>query len=319
MINPQSSGGLSVWNYNVEADTIRRRSSCADSCTPIGLYRPGEKVHQGASPASCRPLAAPPTGPVAVEVGPMGRMHTAEAPEQFGGFWFDLDLPGPRGWATGRRARPAAHQHLLGRYRARRSWRQVGNRAGGAPGKSTRRCRRITLRRAAARGHVAVAISRPPGRVSQHQDYTFDRRPGRPLGRRLLATQRDHVGSTARATRRSRSRSAERPGGRCRSAGPRERDVTGGRVIIKTFTILYYRSKRYFDQVPGWRSRSTSRRSSVIGVGPDGAVANGSAKLRGRHDWNCVWEDWGYRGSSTERDQGEGTERELAWPAASGG
>jgi uncharacterized protein YfaS (alpha-2-macroglobulin family) len=102
MINPTRSGGLAAWNYNVDVDHERAPARLRGFMhTDRGLYRPGDKVHVKGLARTTRlgePLAVPGEGKkVAVEVdGPQGKTFTrAEARlSAFGGFWFDLDLPG---------------------------------------------------------------------------------------------------------------------------------------------------------------------------------------------------------------------------------
>src|SRR5690606_35910239 len=71
-------------------------------------------------------------------------------------------------------------------------------------------------------------------------------------------------------------------------------------VINKTFTIPYFNSRRYFGiKSPGYFLEVKKPAIfEVVGVGPDGKAIDGPAKLTvTKRDWNCVWEDWGYRGS----------------------
>ncbi len=71
-------------------------------------------------------------------------------------------------------------------------------------------------------------------------------------------------------------------------------------VINKTFTIPYFRSRKYFGiKTPGYfMPVKKKQKFEIIGVGPDGKAMAGDAKVKvTKRDWNCVWEDWGYRGS----------------------
>ncbi|HZJ62209.1 MAG TPA: MG2 domain-containing protein, partial [Kofleriaceae bacterium] len=102
MINPTSSNGLSAWNFNVAVDNdaapVKLRGFMH---TDRGLYRPGEKVHVKGLARVTRlgePLDVPGEGkPVKVTVnGPNGKtfLETEAKLSPFGGFWFDVDLPG---------------------------------------------------------------------------------------------------------------------------------------------------------------------------------------------------------------------------------
>jgi alpha-2-macroglobulin len=101
MINPTASGGLSTWAFNVSSDRGTAPTQLRGFMhTDRGLYRPGDKVHVKGLARVTRlgaPLALPdPSKKVAVEVGgPQGKSFlTAKAKlSPFGGFWFDVDLP----------------------------------------------------------------------------------------------------------------------------------------------------------------------------------------------------------------------------------
>ncbi|MGH9887033.1 MAG: MG2 domain-containing protein, partial [bacterium] len=102
MVNPGSSNGLAAWNYNVPVDSdaapVKLRGFMH---TDRGLYRPGEKVHVKGLARATRlgqPLDVPGEGKlVKVTVdGPNGKTLTETEAKlsPFGGFWFDIDLPG---------------------------------------------------------------------------------------------------------------------------------------------------------------------------------------------------------------------------------
>ncbi|MEJ7600764.1 MAG: MG2 domain-containing protein, partial [Kofleriaceae bacterium] len=102
MVNPTRVGGLAPWNFNVDYDRDPAPTRLRGFMhTDRGLYRPGEKVHvKGIARVTKlgEPLAAPGQGkPVKVTVdGPQGKtvIETFAKLSAFGGFWFDLDLPG---------------------------------------------------------------------------------------------------------------------------------------------------------------------------------------------------------------------------------
>ena len=71
-------------------------------------------------------------------------------------------------------------------------------------------------------------------------------------------------------------------------------------VINKTFTIPYFRSRRYYGiKSPSYFLDVKKKQTfEVMMVSPSGKPVAGAAKVTvTRRDWNCVWEDWGYRGS----------------------
>ncbi|HLL23316.1 MAG TPA: MG2 domain-containing protein, partial [Kofleriaceae bacterium] len=102
MVSPERSGGLSPWAFNVSIDQGSAPQRLRGFMhTDRGLYRAGEKVHVKGLARVTRlgqPLAAPGEGkPVKVEVrGPQGNVFTQTEAKlsAYGGFWFDLDLPG---------------------------------------------------------------------------------------------------------------------------------------------------------------------------------------------------------------------------------
>ncbi|MEJ7604112.1 MAG: alpha-2-macroglobulin family protein [Kofleriaceae bacterium] len=68
----------------------------------------------------------------------------------------------------------------------------------------------------------------------------------------------------------------------------------------------YFRSKKYFGiKSPGYfLDVKKPQKFQVVSVGADGKPLDGPAKLTvTRRDWNCVWEDWGYRGSYQCKDK----------------
>jgi len=71
-------------------------------------------------------------------------------------------------------------------------------------------------------------------------------------------------------------------------------------VISKSFTVPYFRAKKYFGiKAPGYfLDVKKPQKFQVVAAGPDGKVVDGPAKVTvTRRDWNCVWEEWGYRGT----------------------
>lgn len=78
--------------------------------------------------------------------------------------------------------------------------------------------------------------------------------------------------------------------------------VTGpsNEVNSKSFTVPYFRSRRYFGIKSSkyFLQTDKSHTIQVVGLTPSGKVADVSATVTIEYrDWNCLWEDWGYRGS----------------------
>ena len=71
-------------------------------------------------------------------------------------------------------------------------------------------------------------------------------------------------------------------------------------VIAKTVAIPFFRARRYYGiKTPGYFLEVKKQHwFEVIGVAPSGKVMDGEVDVTvKKRDWNCVWEDWGYRGS----------------------
>ena len=71
-------------------------------------------------------------------------------------------------------------------------------------------------------------------------------------------------------------------------------------VETKSFTVPYYAAREYFGiKRPGYFiDVAAPQKLQLVAVTADGKPASGPAKVTvSRRDWNCVWEDWGYRGN----------------------
>ena len=164
-------------------------------------------------------------------------------------------------------------------------------------------------------GDVDVAVHSRPRRVR------VPRARGVPVPATSAATSRTTTSPSTRRpwSPRIRSRSTRtatpRSRSRCRPTTSTPTPISSIRasvaspsneVISKTFTVPYFRSQTLLrHQVAGLLRRRQEaaevRRSSR--VTPDGKAATGAAKVTvTRRDWNCVWEDWGYRGSYQCKD-----------------
>ncbi|MDQ3367709.1 MAG: MG2 domain-containing protein [Myxococcota bacterium] len=329
MVNPTRTGGLAPWNFNVSFDSDRAPARLRGFMhTDRGLYRPGDQVHVKGIARVTRlgaPLEAPGAGkPVKVEVvGPQGKTFTtAEAKlSAFGGFWFDLDLPADarlgdyvlrakleHGTFT-REFTVEAYRPSTFEVTGKAKETQIVNRGSvhatvaasylyGAPVRS---------------GAVAVAVHSRPRRVAfaAHAGYQFqderryDAYSDESEYSQSLVTE-DHVALDAKGTATLAI-----------SVTPNDVHVDAellirasvtapnNEVINKTFTVPYFRSRAYFGiKPPGYfLAVKQPQRFQIVGVRPDGTLIDGPAKVTvTRRDWNCVWEDWGYRGSYQCKD-----------------
>ncbi|MBP6630020.1 MAG: hypothetical protein KA297_11370 [Kofleriaceae bacterium] len=330
MVNPVRTGGLAAWNYNVEVDyddaPTRLRGFMH---TDRGLYRPGDTVHVKGLARLTRlasPLATPGTGkPVAVTVeGPHGKtvITTKAKLSGFGGFWFDLELPGDA--RLGDYTIRAELEHgTFTREFSVEEYRPATFEVSGKVGQASLvRTGRVEAEVTAAylygaplrSGQVKLAVHSRPRRVAftAFPDYEFldERQYQRWYDEsehsQSLVTE-DEVALTTTGT--AAVTFAVGPDDVSRDADLLIRaSVTAPseEVISKTFTVPYFRSTRYFGvKSPGYFLEvKKPQRFAIVGVGPDGKPADGPAKVSvSRRDWNCVWEDWGYRGSYQCQDK----------------
>ncbi len=325
MVNPTRSGGLAAWNYNVSQDydkaPIRLRGFMH---TDRGLYRPGDKVHvKGLARVTKlgEPLATPGEGKkVKVEVdGPQGKTFTeAEAKiSPFGGFWFDLDLPADARLGdylirarlehgtftrefTVEEFRPATFE-ISGKVKETQLVRKGSIKATieakylyGAPLRA---------------GNVSVAVHARPRRVEfeKYEGFSF-------LDERRYDAYSYYESDDSQMLV-TEAEVALDPTGKGTVTLPVGADdvstdsdllvranVTSpsNEVISKTFTVPYFRSRKYFGiKSPGYfLDVKKPQKFQVMAAGADGKALDGPAKLTvTRRDYNCVWEDWGYRGS----------------------
>lgn len=325
MINPTASGGLSAWNYGVDVDydesPVRLRGFMH---TDRGLYRAGETVHVKGLARVTRlgaPLAPPAAGkPVEVEVeGPNGKtVMTANAKlSPFGGFWFDLALPDDARLGD-YQIRAKLENGSFERSFSVEAYRPATFEVGGklvSKGPVVRRgevkaeLTATYLYGAPLRsGDVAVAVHSRPRRVefAKYPDHQFldERRYQRwwdesEHSQTLVTEQELALDATGKANLAFKIVPDDMVGDadlliRASVTAP------SNEVISKSFAVPYFNSKRYFGiKAPGYfLDVGKPQRFEVVSVGPDGKPAAGAAKVTvTRRDWNCVWEDWGYRGS----------------------
>ena len=330
MVNPTRSGGLAAWNYNVSQDRddspIRLRGFMH---TDRGLYRPGDKVHvKGLARVTKlgEPLAAPGEGKkVKVEVyGPQGKTF-AEADAKisaFGGFWFDLDLPEDARLGdyvisakleygtftrefTVEEYRPSTFE-VTGKVKEAQIVRKGSIKATveakylyGAPLRA---------------GNVSVAVHARTRRVEfdTQKDFQF-------LDERKYDAYSYYESEDSQVLVTESEVAIDTNGKATLSLPVSPDDVSNdsdllirasvsspsNEVISKTFTVPYFRSRKYFGiKSPGYfLDVKKPQKFQVVAVAPDGKPLGGPAKLTvTRRDWNCVWEDWGYRGSYQCKD-----------------
>jgi hypothetical protein len=330
MINPTATGGLSTWAFNVSAERgtspVRLRGFMH---TDRGLYRPGDKVHvKGLARVTTlgAPLSLPAQGKkVAVEVdGPQGKsfLSTSATLSAFGGFWFDIDLPGDA--RLGDYTVTATLEHgTFTRSFTVEDYRPATFEVAGSTKESFLVSRGDVHGSVSANYFYGAPVRNGSVDVTVHsrkRRVSFDKLPDFDFGdernyesyymyesddAQQMVTE-DHVALDAKGI-----------GNFTFSVGRDEvtsdadllvrADVhsPSNEVISKSFTIPYFRSKRYFGiKSPGYfLDVGKPQKFLITSVGPDGKVVDGNAKVKvTRRDWNCVWEDWGYRGSYQCKD-----------------
>jgi uncharacterized protein YfaS (alpha-2-macroglobulin family) len=329
MVNPTRSGGLSAWSFNVDVDYEHAPTRLRGFMhTDRGLYRPGDQVHVKGLARTTQlgaPLAAPGEGKkVKVEVeGPQGKtfVETEARLSAFGGFWFDLDLPGDARLGdyviraklehgtftrtfTVEEYRPATFE-VTGKTKVA----QVVSRGTVEAQISANYLYGAPLRS----GNVDVAVHSRSRRVefAQHDEFEFvdERRYERysyhdESSQSLVAEDQvalDAKGNAQVAIKVSPNDVAMDSDLLIRASVR----APSNEVITKTFTVPYFRSRKYFGiKSPGYfLDVKKPQRFQIISVTPDGKPVAGTAKVTvTRRDWNCVWEDWGYRGSYQCKD-----------------
>jgi len=324
MVNPSSSNGLAAWNYNVEVDSDSAAVNLRGFMhTDRGLYRPGEKVHVKGLARMTKlgqPLDVPGEGKkVKVTVDdPRGKtlLQTEARLSAFGGFWFDVDLPGDarlgdyyiRASLDGgtftrnfvvETFRPATYE-VTGKLKEAMVVKQgavkgtvSANYFYGAPVRG---------------GQVEVTVhSRSRWlHFDGYDEFEFsDNR--RYEGYRAESMQAQNMVTEDHLTLDDKGNAALSI-----AIGPNDiaydadllvdASVTApsNEVIAKTFTVPYFRARTYFGiKTPGYFAEVQKPQTiQIVAVTPDGKPASGPAKVTiTRRDWNCVWEDWGYRGN----------------------
>jgi uncharacterized protein YfaS (alpha-2-macroglobulin family) len=324
MINPSRSNGLSAWNFNVSVDSdyapVQLRGFMH---TDRGLYRPGDTVHVKGLARQTRlgtPLDVPGEGKkVAVTVeGPQGKTFTTTTARlsPFGGFWFDLALPGDARLGdyeihaqldsgtftrefTVEEYRPATYE-VTGKMREAKLVRQgdlhgtiTGSYYYGAPVRGA---------------EVSVEVH------SRTRDVSFAGYDGYDFAdwRRSDGYYRESPDSQQLVTEDHITLDDKGNGALKISLTPN--DVAHDADLLvsasvtapnhetetKSFTVPYWAARTYFGikRPDGFADVGTAQHLQIVAVGTDGKPMAAAAKLTvSRRDWNCVWEDWGYRGN----------------------
>ncbi len=325
MVSPNRSGGLSPWAFNVAVDRSPGVTKLRGFMhTDRGLYRAGEKVHvKGlARVTKLGEQLAPPGEGKKVKVtvtGPQGGtvLETETKLSAYGGFWFDLELPGDARLGdydiravmehgTFNRAftveafRPATFE-VSGKAKEAKLVRQgklsatvSANYFYGAPLRA---------------GEVNVAVHSRPRRVEfpAFPEFQF-------TDERRYQSYYYYASDESQTLVTEDHLTLDDKGNAAIAIAIGAGDVSGdadllvradvvspsNEVISKTFTVPYFNSKAYF----GLKSQSyfldigKPAKFEVVAAGPDGKAISATGKIMvTRRDWNCVWEDWGYRGS----------------------
>jgi len=324
MVNPTRSGGLSPWSFNV---ALERDSAPAKlrgfMHTDRGLYRPGEKVHvKGLARVTKlgEPLEVPTDKKVVVEVdGPQGKQFakTEAKLSPFGGFWFDLELPAdarlgdyyikatlPYGTFSREFSveeyRPATFE-VTGKAKEAQLVRRAdvhatvsANYFYGAPVRS---------------GQVDVVVHSRPRRVEfeKYAEFEFgdDRR---------YDNYYDYDAEYSQTMVTEDHLALDNNGNANLAVSISPNDVSAdadllvranvtspaNEVIGKSFTIPYFHSRIYYGiKAPGYfLDVKKPQKFQLVALSPEGKPLDTTAKVTvTRHDWNCVWEEFGYRGS----------------------
>lgn len=324
MVDPNANGGLSAWNFNASVDYDRAEERLRGFMhTDRGLYRPGEKVHmKGLARVTSlgAQLSIPKNKKVRVEIaGPRGKtFHSVDLTlSKFGGFWADIELPGDARLGDYRMTAKLDQGTFTQSFSVEEFRAATFEVTGKASQKRVVRRGKVTASILAKyfygaplrQGDVDITVhSRPRDvRFSGHEGFDF-------RDERNYRSYYSYSSSYSQSLVTEDSMSLDNEGNAKLAVAIGPSDVTSdsdllvrasvtspsNEVINKTFTIPYFRSRRYYGiKTPGYfLDVKKPQTFEVIGVAPDGKAVDGDAKVTvTKRDWNCVWEDWGYRGS----------------------
>ena len=330
MINPSASGGLSTWAFNVSVDRSSGPTSLRGFMhTDRGLYRPGDKVHvKGLARVTKlgEPLQLPGTGKkVAVEVeGPQGKTFvTTDAKlSAFGGFWFDIDLPADA--RLGDYTINAKLEHgTFTRSFTVEEYRPATFEVSGKTKENLIVSRGDVHGTVSANYFYGAPVRNGSVDITVHsrkRRVDFDKLPEFDFGDERSYESYYYYESEESQTMLTEDHVAldgKGNGNFTFSVSPNDvysdadllvrADVhsPSNEVISKSFTIPYFHAKKYFGiKSPGYfLDVKKPQKFQIVSVSPDGKIVDGTAKVTvTRRDWNCVWEDWGYRGSYECKD-----------------
>jgi alpha-2-macroglobulin len=330
MVNPSAGGGLSTWAFNVAVDRDTGPMKLRGFMhTDRGLYRPGDTVHvKGLARVTKlgEPLSLPNVGKkVSVEVqGPQGKTVTTTDARlsAFGGFWFDVELPGDSrlgDYTISAKLEGGTFTRTFSVEEYRPATFEVTGKT-----KETLVVRRGDVKGTISAnyfygapvrtGEVDVVVHSRKRRVRFDQHKEFDFTDDRDY------ESYSYYGSEEAQTMVGEDHVALDQKGNATfsfSVGPNDvysdadllirASVTSpsNEVISKSFTVPYFRAKKYFGiKAPGYfLDVKKPAKFQLVSVGADGKLTDAIAKVKvTRRDWNCVWEDWGYRGSYQCKD-----------------
>ncbi|HEY5924417.1 MAG TPA: MG2 domain-containing protein, partial [Kofleriaceae bacterium] len=330
MVNPNASGGLSTWAFNIAVDRESGPTKLRGFMhTDRGLYRPGDTVHvKGIARVTKlgEPLSLPNAGKkVSVEVmGPQGKTVTTTDARlsAFGGFWFDVELPGDARLGDYTVSAKLDHGTFTRTFSVE-EFRAATFEVSGKTKES------LLVRRGDVKatisanyfygapvrtGQVDVAVHSRKRRVrfDQHKEFDFsDDRQYEYYSYYESEEAQNLVGEDHVALDNKGNATF------AFSVGPNDiysdadllirANVTSpsNEVISKTFTIPYFRARKYYGiKAPGYfLDVKKPAKFQLVSVGADGKLTDSTAKVKvTRRDYNCVWEDWGYRGSYACKD-----------------
>jgi len=330
MINPSATGGLSTWAFNITPErSVSPVQLRGFMHTDRGLYRPGDKVHvKGLARVTSlgAPLSLPAVGKkVEVEVdGPQGKamLTTTATLSAFGGFWFDIDLPGDARLGDYNVVAKLEHGTFTRSFSVE-EYRPATFEVTGSAKEPLLISRGDIHATVAANYFYGAPVRNGSVDVSVHsrkRRVSFDKLPDFDFGddrnyesyymyesddAQTMVTE-DHVALDAKGNGNfSFSIGRDEVATDADLLVQADVHAPSNEVISKSFTIPYFRSKRYFGiKSPGYfLDVKKPQKFEIISVSPDGKVVDGPAKVKvTRRDWNCVWEDWGYRGSYQCKD-----------------
>lgn len=324
MVDPERTGSLSAWNFNVSPSwnhsSVRMRGFMHSD---RGLYRPGDTVHvKGLARTSQlgAPLAVPSEKRAKLTVrGPRGdELLTREVPiSDFGGFWTDIEMPSDA--RLGDYSVRAEMEHgsfstsfAVEEYRAA-SFEVTGK------SETKRLVRRGSLEAKVSANYfygapvrdaqATFTVHSRPRSVSfpEHEQFSFgdDRR---------YDSYRYYPDYSQTLITEVQAR-LDSDGNGSLSVPLTPSDVSGdadllvrasvtapsNEVINDSFLVPYFRARRYHgikSEGGYFLEVGKKRRFEVMAVSPAGKPVAGDVQVTvQRRDWNCLWEDWGYRGS----------------------